>query len=229
VGPDLRRLDRRPRSASWPRGAHELHQPSAAARHSGALALSRERSCRRGGAETAASPLEQTPGRRPSHRSVGQAAVVRNRAVSASGLSPHRPQDRGFSFRRRWGWSRSRAAAATGWRTACCFVKPEVNGGPPEVPDLLKSRHAAAVSVGFRFDCSADRRIVKIAQAPASGSRSSVIGPCRRPVGRPPWFRCEPGLRLDPLAVSPVRPVAKVPLRHSSGSVTHSHVCQPCF
>jgi hypothetical protein len=101
----------------------------------------------------------------------------------------------------------------TGRRRDSVFVKPEVNGGPPEVPDLLKSKHAAAVSVGFRFDCSADRRIVKIAQAPASGSRSSVIGPCRRPVGRPPWFRCEPGLRLDPLAVSPVRPVAKVPLR----------------
>jgi hypothetical protein len=33
-----------------------------------------------------------------------------------------------------------------------------------------------------------------------------------RPVACP-WFRCEPGLRLDPLAVSPVRPVAKVPLR----------------
>ena len=55
------------------------------------LPLSRERSARRGGAETAASPLEQTPGLRPSHRSVGQAAVVRNRAVSASGLSPQQP------------------------------------------------------------------------------------------------------------------------------------------
>jgi hypothetical protein len=67
----------------------------------------RERSGRRGGAETAAPPLEQTPGRRPSHRSVGQAAVVRNRAVSASGLSPHRPRDRRCCFSSSPAWSRS--------------------------------------------------------------------------------------------------------------------------
>jgi hypothetical protein len=36
------------------------------------LPLSRERSGRRGGADTAASPLEQTPGRRPGHRSDGR-------------------------------------------------------------------------------------------------------------------------------------------------------------
>src|ERR1019366_1493735 len=84
-----------------------------------------------------------------------------------------------------------------------------------EVPDLLKSRHAAAVSVGFRFDCSADRRIVKIAQAPASGSRSSVIGPCRRPVARPPWFRCFGGLWPVPGShLQLAEAVAQTPIGH---------------
>jgi hypothetical protein len=31
------------------------------------------------------------------------------------------------------------------------FVKPEVNGGPPEVPDLLKTSSALAIRAHFRF------------------------------------------------------------------------------
>jgi hypothetical protein len=63
---------------------------------------------------TTAMPLEQTPGRRPSHRSVGQAAVVHNRAVSASGLSPLQPRGWRCCFGRSPGRSRSQKSAGSG-------------------------------------------------------------------------------------------------------------------
>jgi hypothetical protein len=83
----------------------------------------------RSAGETATLPLEQTPGRRPSHRLVGQAAVVRNRAVSASGLSPAgQPRSRFRSG----GPARSSSSVPIGPGEdvhASSFVKGEVSCG----------------------------------------------------------------------------------------------------
>jgi len=75
----------------------------------------------------AALPLEQTPGRRPSHRSVGQAAVVRNRAVSASGLSPLRARDPRCRFDPPPASSRSPDPGPAARRDARYFVKRELS------------------------------------------------------------------------------------------------------